>query len=303
MRSLLTYWRGGRAASASNLGDSPSKRAKLATPKQKLGYAPPETYAHLNHLQDHMKLDLDILFCGINPGKMSATVGHHFAHPTNQFYRALHASGLTDKLLDPSEDVAMPERYNYGLTNIVARPSVSATELTRAEKVAGVPDLLAKISRVRPRIVCFIGREIADAVETAIRQHRRRSGRRKKAVGETGVLPTLKGRGTSPIAGPPEDLLLDPKDPNYVSPLAATARGFRLMSYKMVHLLTAEDMVPKSVKETLFFTAPSTSGRVTNYRLEDRIQIFRLLGKERDAAIADTTDTAHFDVIPPSLYC
>ena len=44
---------------------------------------------------------LRVLFCGINPGLVSAATGHHFARPGNRFWPALHAAGFTPRLLAP----------------------------------------------------------------------------------------------------------------------------------------------------------------------------------------------------------
>ena len=33
---------------------------------------------------------LDVVFCGINPGRVSAAAGAHFANPRNDFWRLLH---------------------------------------------------------------------------------------------------------------------------------------------------------------------------------------------------------------------
>ncbi|KAI0765440.1 uracil-DNA glycosylase-like protein [Fomes fomentarius] len=91
---------------------------------------------------------------------MSAAVGHHFAHPTNHFWRCLHGSQLTERLLSPSEDGTMPANYRIGLTNLVERPSAQAAELANSEFTDGVPGLLRKIVGRRPRIVCFVGKAI-----------------------------------------------------------------------------------------------------------------------------------------------
>ncbi|MGH3980098.1 MAG: uracil-DNA glycosylase family protein, partial [Pseudonocardiaceae bacterium] len=36
-----------------------------------------------------------VLFCGINPGLVSAATGYHFARPGNRFWPVLHRSGFT----------------------------------------------------------------------------------------------------------------------------------------------------------------------------------------------------------------
>jgi TDG/mug DNA glycosylase family protein len=97
-----------------------------------------------------------VLFCGINPGLYSAATGHHFARPGNRFWPALHKAGLTRRLLHPSEKAELLQA-GYGLTNLVARATASAEELTPAEFVAGRRRLAAKVRRYRPGTVAFLG--------------------------------------------------------------------------------------------------------------------------------------------------
>jgi TDG/mug DNA glycosylase family protein len=107
-------------------------------------------------LRDVLAPGLDVVFCGINPGLYSAAVGHHFARPGNRFWQALADAGFTDRLLAPAEDRALL-RYGCGLTNLVARATASADELSPEELVAGGRRLAAKIRRTRPRCVAFLG--------------------------------------------------------------------------------------------------------------------------------------------------
>ena len=93
---------------------------------------------------------------GINPGLKSARVGHYYAGPGNLFWRCLHESGLVPERLRPDEDRRLLE-FGIGITDCVARPSRSATEVSRNEFRCAAPLLLAKIERLRPRIVCFNG--------------------------------------------------------------------------------------------------------------------------------------------------
>ncbi|KAJ7940512.1 uracil-DNA glycosylase-like protein [Mycena leptocephala] len=149
------------------------KEPKISSPqrspkKQKRSYAPPETYAHLRELQDHLKSDLDVIFCGINPGKKSAEIGHHFGNPSNHFWWCLHQSGFTDTQLRPQEDFNLPDRFSLGLTNLVDRPTTEQMELSSSEQLANVPYFLAKVARYRPCIVCFVGLSIAKVVDTSL---------------------------------------------------------------------------------------------------------------------------------------
>ena len=74
----------------------------------------------------------DVLFCGINPGLYSAATGHHFARPGNRFWPALHRSGFTPRQLAPAEQAELPG-CGLGITNIVARATAQAAELSAAE--------------------------------------------------------------------------------------------------------------------------------------------------------------------------
>ncbi len=107
-------------------------------------------------LPDIVGPGLAVLFCGINPGLFSAAVGHHFARPGNRFFPALHLGGFTDTLLRPVEDRRLLE-FGLGLTNLVARPSAGAGELTRAELVEGAARLSATVARLSPRALAVLG--------------------------------------------------------------------------------------------------------------------------------------------------
>ncbi|HET8895582.1 MAG TPA: uracil-DNA glycosylase family protein, partial [Gaiellaceae bacterium] len=46
---------------------------------------------------------LRVVFCGINPGRVSAEAQAHFANPRNDFWRLLHAAHFTSRLYEPAE--------------------------------------------------------------------------------------------------------------------------------------------------------------------------------------------------------
>lgn len=99
---------------------------------------------------------LKILFCGINPGLYTAAVGHHFARPGNRFWPALHQSGITPRLLQPHEERELLN-WGYGITNVVARASTAASELTRAELLEGGRILEQKVHQYQPRVLAVLG--------------------------------------------------------------------------------------------------------------------------------------------------
>lgn len=107
-------------------------------------------------LRDVIGPGLTVLFCGINPSLRSAEVGHHFARPGNRFWPAIHLAGFTPRRLDPSEDLELL-RYGAGVTNVCARPTRAADELSRAELVEGGVLLDALVAEYRPRLLCVLG--------------------------------------------------------------------------------------------------------------------------------------------------
>jgi TDG/mug DNA glycosylase family protein len=99
---------------------------------------------------------LRVLFCGINPGLYSGAVGHHFARPGNRFWRALHLSGFTDRVLSPSEERELLTA-GLGITNLVGRATAVADHLVDDELRAGGARLARKVRRLRPGTVAFLG--------------------------------------------------------------------------------------------------------------------------------------------------
>lgn len=99
---------------------------------------------------------LDVLFCGINPGRWSGALGHHFAHPGNRFWKALHLAGYTDRLLTPAEDRLLLDA-NLGITNLVVRTTAKAAELSPGELRRGAEALVRKVERLQPGAVAFLG--------------------------------------------------------------------------------------------------------------------------------------------------
>lgn len=107
-------------------------------------------------MPDVIAADLRVLFCGINPSLYSAAVGHHFARPGNRFWKALHESGCTERLLSPFEDADLPAA-GIGITNVVERATAAAAELSTSELRQGVQCLEDKVARFRPAAVAVLG--------------------------------------------------------------------------------------------------------------------------------------------------
>ncbi len=135
--------------------------------------------------------DLCVLFCGINPGLYTAALGHHFGRPGNRFWPALHRAGFTDRQLDPSEERELL-RHGWGITNVVARATATADEVTAAELAAGGRELVEKARAFRPRWVAILG---VGAWRTAFGRPRAALGRQEETLAGSSVwvLPNPSG--------------------------------------------------------------------------------------------------------------
>ena len=101
---------------------------------------------------------LRIVFCGINPGRVSAAAGAHFANPRNDFWRLLHASRLTSRLFEPSEQFELL-REGIGVTNAAYRTTPGSGDLRRSD-FAGSAARLERIAReLAPGWLAFVGKE------------------------------------------------------------------------------------------------------------------------------------------------
>ncbi len=142
-------------------------------------------------IPDVIAPNLDVLFCGINPGLYSAATRSHFARPGNRFWPALHAAGFTPRTLKPWARHALLA-CKCGVTNLVRRATVAADELSPAELRAGRRRLARKVARYRPRAVAVVG---IGAYRIAFDRPRATLGRQVEQLGETilWVLPNTSG--------------------------------------------------------------------------------------------------------------
>ncbi|MEE6282161.1 G/U mismatch-specific DNA glycosylase [Georgenia sunbinii] len=107
-------------------------------------------------LPDVVGPGMRVLFCGINPGLYSAWTGYHFARPGNRFWPALHRSGFTPRQLAPAEQEELLG-FGLGVTNVVARASATAAELSTDELRAGGQRLAATVDQWRPPWLAVLG--------------------------------------------------------------------------------------------------------------------------------------------------
>jgi TDG/mug DNA glycosylase family protein len=142
-------------------------------------------------LPDVIARDLDVLFCGINPGLYTAAVQQHFGRPGNRFWPTIYKAGFTPRLFHPSEQRELLQ-YGFGITNVVARATTAAAEITSAELVEGAGILDAKIRRYRPRVLAIVG---IGAYRTGFNRPRAKTGLQEEMIGDTRIwiLPNPSG--------------------------------------------------------------------------------------------------------------
>ncbi|MFI8965890.1 G/U mismatch-specific DNA glycosylase [Streptomyces sp. NPDC053493] len=142
---------------------------------------------------------LSVLFCGINPGLMTAATGFHFARPGNRFWPVLHLSGFTPRRLAPAEQDELLS-YGLGITNVVARATARADELTAEEYREGGRILAEKVERLAPRWLAIAG---VTAYRTAFGEKHAQIGPQERTIGTTRIwaLPSPSGLNAHWTAG------------------------------------------------------------------------------------------------------
>jgi TDG/mug DNA glycosylase family protein len=109
-------------------------------------------------IPDVLARNLRVLFCGINPGRVSAAARAHFANPRNDFWRLLYAAGFTPRLFEPAEQFELL-KHGIGVTNAAARTTPGSADLRRGD-FAGAAERLQQIAEeLQPAWIGFVGKE------------------------------------------------------------------------------------------------------------------------------------------------
>lgn len=142
-------------------------------------------------MPDILAPNLRVAFCGINPSVYSVVVGHHFARPGNRFWPALFASGWTPTRFHPTQDCELLG-LGLGITNVVARSSVAAAEVSPEEYAEGGRLLRAKMGELKPGVLAVLG---IGAYRVAFNQPKATLGLQDERIGDTHlwVLPNPSG--------------------------------------------------------------------------------------------------------------
>ena len=107
---------------------------------------------------DVLDANLRVVFCGINPGRVSAAAAAHFANPRNDFWRLLHAAGFTSRLYEPHEQHDLLAE-GIGLTNAAYRTTPGSGDLRRADFADSALRLERLARELRPQWTGFVGKE------------------------------------------------------------------------------------------------------------------------------------------------
>jgi double-stranded uracil-DNA glycosylase len=107
---------------------------------------------------DILAPDLRVVFCGINPGFVSAAAGAHFANPRNDFWLLLYDAGFTPRRLAPEEQFEVV-KFGIGLTNASSRTTRGSSDLRRGDFLGSAKRLDTLATELRPRWLAFVGKE------------------------------------------------------------------------------------------------------------------------------------------------
>ncbi len=129
-------------------------------------------------LPDHVGPDMRLLVVGLNPSLHAVEAGVGYVTPGNRFWPAALAAGLVTRDRDPAHALA---EHGIGMTDLVARATPRAAELTTEEYRAGLARLERLCRRWQPRAVAVVGlagwRAAVDRKARAGVQERRLGGR------------------------------------------------------------------------------------------------------------------------------
>lgn len=108
----------------------------------------------LDTVADIVAPGLRLLVVGLNPSTAAAAAGIAFSRPGDRFWSSAVAAGVVCRPLDPRHAL---ESHGVGMTDIVKRSTVGASELTPAEYRQGMRRVESLVGWCQPRLVCFVG--------------------------------------------------------------------------------------------------------------------------------------------------
>lgn len=121
-------------------------------------YSPEDSYL----IEDVLRPNLRVVFCGTALGRASAQAKAYYAHPRNLFWPTLHEMGFTsaERPLNPAE-YARASEFGIGLTDLCKFTFGNDNELPRG--AFDTEALRSKIDRHRPQILAFTSKKAGQA--------------------------------------------------------------------------------------------------------------------------------------------
>jgi double-stranded uracil-DNA glycosylase len=117
---------------------------------------------HVETLEDLLRPGLRAICIGINPALKSAAAGHYYQGTLGQrFFERLQNADPLPRESGWEDDLGFEN--GIGFTDIVKRPTRSATEVRPSDFVHGRELLRAKIEAVQPQLVIFTFKKTANA--------------------------------------------------------------------------------------------------------------------------------------------
>jgi len=109
---------------------------------------------------------MQILFVGINPSLGTYNRGVPFSNNKTFWYLLNKAGLINEEITDLKDDIKLKKIYNtkfntiyeFGLINIINRPTPNISFLVKNEENKGRRKILEIIKRYNPKVVCFIGK-------------------------------------------------------------------------------------------------------------------------------------------------
>ncbi|KAG7839814.1 hypothetical protein KL942_003425 [Ogataea angusta] len=127
--------------------------------------------SNLPDLNPSLRPGLAVVFIGYNPSIRSSSLQHHYAHPTNQFWKLFNESQILSTVTHGAHSHPCTAKddwdllqYGIGFTDLVLRPTQNAGQLTKTEMAHNVPRLCAELRNNQPAVACFVGKGIWEQV-------------------------------------------------------------------------------------------------------------------------------------------
>ncbi len=170
----------------------------MLTTVRSVGFTRAELESYRNAtLPDLLGASTRLLFVGINPGLWTAATQAHFSRRGNRFYPALLAAGIIERPIDASAGYTEEDRgylleRGIGITNLVARATARADELTTEELLAGGRRLAGHVAGLGVPVVAVLG---ITAYRTAYGRPRAAAGKQPETLGgaQLWVVPNPSG--------------------------------------------------------------------------------------------------------------